>query len=62
MVECVWSIIRKFADFAEVVLIAKPPWNQLEIIPQSEILRLFVDHLLKAFNATNGHLDAQHHI
>ena len=62
MVEGVRGVVGKRKDSGIVVFIAEAFGDQLKVVLQAEILRLFVDHLLEAFYASHCHLDANHHV
>jgi hypothetical protein len=62
VVESIRSVVGERKDSRSVLLVSESAWNQLEIIFETKVLRLFVDHLLKTSNRTDCHLNADHHV
>jgi hypothetical protein len=62
VVEGVGCVVAEGVDRRVVVVVAKPPGNQLEAVLQAEVLGLLADDLLQALDAPDCHLDADHHV
>ena len=61
MIKGVRCVVRKWV-YGRTAVISKSTWNQLEAVFETEIFGLLADDFLQSFNASDCHLNTNHHV